>query len=355
MFASYASDAGDDRRVPVQGHANHANQEIPVPTPFVRPFRAARALLPVLAALAAAPACAQDLPLHLFQYDRAAPLELQSSPLEEREGVAIHTVSYASPKGGRVNGRLFVPQGRGPFAGVVLAHGAPGNSEAFTGRGVYIARHGAVVIAIDAPFNRREGGPMTLTPRDSVEQVQLIVDLQRAVDVLLSRQDVDSARLAYVGRSYGGATGALFAGVERRLTTYILASADGGITTRFTAPGAPPPPPGQEAQARAWLASMQPIEGLRFVGRANGSIFFQNGRQDQVVTVERAEALHAAATGRKEVRWYDAPHALNPGAYVDQLRWLSQTVGTTPPGPEDEAGPEIPPPPQPQPRPQPRP
>jgi dienelactone hydrolase len=316
-----------------------------VPTPSVRPFRI---LLGLGAALAAAPACAQpsaDLPLHLFAYDRAAPLELQSQPLESREGVDIHTISFASPRGGRVNGRLFMPHGSGPFAGVIVAHGAPGNAEAFTGRGVYIAKHGAVVIAIDAPFNRRPGGPITLTPADSAEQMQLIVDLQRAVDVLLARPDVDSARLAYVGRSYGGATGALFAGVERRIRTYILASADGGITTRFTGPDAPAPPPGREEQARAWLAAMQPIEGIRFIGNANGSIFFQNGRGDPIVTAPRAEALHAAFGGEKEVRWYDAAHALNPAAYVDQLRWLAEHVGTTPPGPEDEAGPQIPPPP----------
>lgn len=310
-----------------------------------------RVIVPLLFVLAAAPAAAQDdLPLHLFDYDRAAPLELQSSEIGTEDGVAIHQISYASPKGGRVNGRLFVPRGSGPFAGVVLAHGMPGNAEAFTGRGVYIARHGAVVIAIDAPFNRRPGGPLTRTPRDSTEQVQLIVDLQRAVDVLVARPDVDSARLAYVGRSYGGATGALFAGVERRLKTYVLAVADGGVTTRFTGPGAPQPPPGEEARARAWLAAMQPIEGIRFVGRANGSILFQNARQDQFVTVARAEALHAAAAGPKEVRWYDTPHALNPAAHVDQLRWLHQTVGTTPPGPEDEAGPQVPPPPAPAPQ-----
>lgn len=319
-----------------------------MPTTFVR--RATRTALLAAATLTAVPARAQDPPLHLFQYDRSAPLELQSRPLEEREGVAIHTISYASPRGGRVNGRLFVPrQGRGPFAGVVLAHGAPGNAEAFTGRGVYIARHGAVVIAIDAPFNRRPGGPMTFTPQDSAEQVQLVVDLQRAVDVLVARPDVDAGRLAYVGRSYGGATGAIFAGVEQRMKTYILASADGGITTRFTTPGGPRPPLPEE-QMRAWLAAMQPVEGYNFVGRANAPIFFQNGRRDQAVSVERAEALHAAATGEKEIRWYDTEHALNPAAYVDQLRWLSEHVGTTPPTAEDEAGPQIPPPPQPGPQ-----
>jgi dienelactone hydrolase len=320
---------------------------------FARPFRAIRVLLPAVAILSDMPASAQAggaLPLHLFEYDRSAPLEVQSSPLEQREGVAIHTVSYASPKGGRVNGRLFVPAGNGPFAGVVLAHGMPGNAEAFTGRGVYIARHGAVVIAIDAPFNRREGGPLTFSARDSAEQVQLIVDLQRAVDVLVARPDVDAARLAYVGRSYGGATGALFAGVERRLKTYILASADGGVTTRWTGADAQPSPVSPE-QTRAWLAAMEPIEGYRFVGRANAPILFQNGRRDRPVPPARAEVLHAAATGQKEVRWYDAEHPLNAAAYVDQLRWLSQTVGTTAPGPEDEAGPQIPPPPAPRPGP----
>lgn len=311
----------------------------------IHPFRRLRAVLPLLAVLAAAPAAAQnDLPLHLFAYDRAAPLDLQSTPIGEEDGVAIHQISYASPKGGRVTGRLFVPRGTGPFAGVVLAHGMPGNAEAFTGRGVYIARHGAVVIAIDAPFNRRPGGLLTFTPRDSADQVHYVIDLQRAVDVLVARPDVDSARLAYVGRSYGGAIGALFAGVERRMKTYILAVADGGVTTRFTAPGAPPPPPGQEAQARAWLASMQPIEGIRFIHRANAPILFQNARRDQAVLVPRAEALHAAATGQKEVKWYDTEHPLNAQAYADQLQWLSRTVGTTPPGPEDEAGPRIPPP-----------
>ena len=321
-----------------------------MPTTIARSLRTLRPLLPAVAVLAAAPVHAQaggELPLHLFAYDRAAPLELQASPIEEREGVAIQAVSYASPKGGRVTGRLFVPRGTGPFAGVVLAHGMPGNAEAFTGRGVYIAKHGAVVIAIDAPFNRREGGPLTFTAQDSAEQVQLIVDLQRAVDVLLARPDVDSARMAYVGRSYGGATGALFAGVERRLRTYILASADGGITTRWTGATALPAPVPAE-RASAWLAALQPIEGYRFVGRANAPIFFQNGRRDQAVTADRAEALHAAATGQKEVRWYDTEHALNPAAYVDQLLWLSQTIGTAAPGPEDEAGPEIPPPPAPQ-------
>ena len=63
------------------------------------------------------------------------------------------------------------------------------------------------------------------------------------------------------------------------------------------------------------------------------SILFQSARRDRPVSVDRAEALHAAFSGQKEVRWYDTEHALNPTAYMDQLHWLNQTVGTTPPAP----------------------
>ena len=296
-----------------------------------------------------APAPGDALPLEIFAYDRAAPLELRDSLLRVQEGVEVRRISYASPRGGRVTGLLFVPQGRGPFAGVVLGHGMPSTADDFVGRGVYIAKHGAVVVVPTAPGMRRASQPVTFTPADSAEQVQWITELQRAVDLLVARPDVDAERLAYVGRSYGGAMGALFAGVERRLKTYILAVADGGLVAHFTEPGSDDPPEGfsvPRQQWDRWVAAMRPIEPVRYIGRAApASIFFQFARHDRSVTAADSEELHRAFTGEKTVTWYDTPHALDAKAYVDQLDWLSRTVGTTPPGPEDQAGPQIPAPP----------
>ncbi|MGE0554460.1 MAG: hypothetical protein AB7R55_13610, partial [Gemmatimonadales bacterium] len=39
--------------------------------------------------------------LAVFQYDRSAPLRLTDSLLRIEHGVAIHEISFASPKGGR--------------------------------------------------------------------------------------------------------------------------------------------------------------------------------------------------------------------------------------------------------------
>jgi hypothetical protein len=45
-------------------------------------------------------------------------------------------------------------------------------------------------------------------------EVQLIIDLRRAIDLLGGRPDVDPQRIAYLGVSYGGAMGGLLAGDE---------------------------------------------------------------------------------------------------------------------------------------------
>jgi len=274
-----------------------------------------------------------QLPVGVFGYDRARPLDVQATPYRDLPAVRFSRLSYDSP-GGRVTGLLAEPTSPGRHPGVVLLHGLPGTAEgAMTRFGEEIAQHGAVVIAIDAPWVRRGGMP-DLTLRDSVEQVQLMVDLQRAVDVLLSRGDVDAARLAYVGGSYGGAMGSLFAGIERRLKAYVLFVPDGGLVAHFTnADGSPSGPLarlGADARER-WLAAMRPIEPIRFIPRAApAALLFQNGRSDQLVTVEDAEALHAAAPQPKTIRWYDAGHGLNAEARADRLAWLAEQIGITP-------------------------
>lgn len=279
------------------------------------------------------------LPTDVFNYDPRTPLELRDSLLAVRDSVAVHAISFAGPRGGRVTGYLFVPVwkvGAAKFPGVVVQHGMPGNARAVYRDAGNIARHGAVTIALDAPWNAREGQPVEFGPRDSVEQVQLIVNLRRAFDLVAARPDVDPARLGYTGRSYGGAMGGLLAGVEHRPVTYVLVVGDGGLVSHFTdARGEMDLAPfgGQLTVANAgrWLAAMRPIEPIRFLPCATSRLLFLNGRSDALVTVEDATAYQTAGPEPKTIKWYDAGHGLNQAARVDELTWLHETLGTQPP------------------------
>jgi uncharacterized protein len=274
----------------------------------------------------------------LFAYDASAPLNLQKMVESTTNGVEVSAVSFTSPAGGLVTGLLFDPVTRSSLRpGIVLMHGAPGTARQMAGQGLGLAQHGAVVIAIDAPFARRSGQWLQFTATDRDEQVQLMKDLQRAVDVLRARPNVDDDRIAYVGISYGGAMGALFAGIERRLKAAVLVVGDGGLVSHSTGPEDASFMASLSCATRVgWFRAMAPIEPIRFLPlAAPTALLLQNGQQDTLVPVADAQALHAAAPEPKTIRWYNAGHGLNAQALVDRHQWLNAQVGLdllTPPG-----------------------
>ena len=213
--------------------------------------------LPPAACGAPTGAPADDLPVGLFEYDRSAPLDVQEVSVRTEGPAEIHDITYASPKGGRVPAYLVVPAGaKGPFAGLILMHGMPGSRDTTLKFATRLARTGAVSLLISSPFARRGAAPqemITFTEKDRDEQIQLMVDLRRGVDLLTSRADVDPKRVAYVGGSYGGAMGALFAGIEPRVKTFVLAVADGGLVSHVRA--TPPPGGVNEEMERCGIAA----------------------------------------------------------------------------------------------------
>ena len=132
--------------------------------------------------------------LQHFDYDRKAPLDVQEIGVEKRGEVAIHDVSYASPKGGRVPAYLVVPGGKGPFAAVIWGHWyMPGseflNRKEFLDEAVILAASGVVSLLPDGPIARpgyvRDPDP--LGDLQIQQRVQAIVDMRRGADLLLAR------------------------------------------------------------------------------------------------------------------------------------------------------------------------
>lgn len=287
-----------------------------------------------------------------FAYDARTRAEWRDSLIRSADGVDEYVISFASPRGGRVTGKMFRPAGPVPatkYAAVLFGHGAPGNSDNLGPRGVYFARKGAIVVGIDAAFARRNPrDPLSFTVRDSVEQVQTIVDFRRLVDILSARTDVDAARIGYVGISYGGAMGAVLAGVEPRIAAYALAVGDLGFVAHFREPNGTLGGPLTDipaAQRDRWVAAMEPVSGTTYFPRADGrKLFLQNNTTDEAVLPHVARSFHAAAPRGARIQWYEAGHRLTAAHYVDQLTFLSERIGLSAPTPRDSAGPGFSPP-----------
>jgi dienelactone hydrolase len=272
--------------------------------------------------------------LALFEYDRTAPLDIQEERRWQEDATVWIDFTYASPKGGRVPARMVIPRGAGPFPGIILQHGGPGILEEMDSFAREFSRYGAVTMMITSPYRRPGGWVITpymgnswplFTQRDVEIKIQLIVDLQRAVDILEERPEVDPNRLAFFGVSWGGSMGGLLAGIEDRLKAYVLVVGDGGLVEHTGDPG----PDGLNQHFSAqWATQMWPTEPLHFIGRAApAALLFQNGLYDTFVPPHDALRFYAAASEPKRMMWYDAGHNL-PWSFVrDAADWLQPILG----------------------------
>ena len=268
--------------------------------------------------------------LHLFDYEMDMPVSIAENSVQQEPRYTLHDVSYPSPKGGDVTAYLLIPEGEGPHAGIILMHGSSGSRESLLPLAKDLVVTGAVTMTIDGPAARVPGRSwLTFTPQDWEEQIQLIVDLRRAVDVLTQQPGVDPARIGYIGYSYGAAMGGLLAGVEHRIKAYGLMVGDGGLVTHFMEAGEPvggfetiP-----EQMREAWLEAMEPIDSIHYVGHAAPSaLFFQNARYDGLVSEADALAYQAAGSEPKWIEWYDSGHGLPDQAFYDMVEWLAEQI-----------------------------
>jgi cephalosporin-C deacetylase-like acetyl esterase len=278
--------------------------------------------------------------LRHFDYNQKSPLEIKEAGVEQRGDVAVHDISYASPKGGRVPAYLVVPKGKGPFASVIWGHwyqdGSPFlNRKEFLDEAVALAPSGVISLLTDGPIARpgfvRDPDPLG----DSYinDRVQQILDMRRGADLLQARSDVDAKRLAYVGHSYNAATGAFLAGIDKRFKAFVLMA--GNLSDEVDMKS-------KEFQefrknlgpekVDAFVAKYSWLDQGKYIAHAApASVFLQYATKEGFLTPERAREYFAIVSEPKALKFYEAPHALNAEARRDRIAFLVKELDLKPP------------------------
>lgn len=273
----------------------------------------------------------------VFSYDARAPLDFQERSKEDVRGVKVLDVSYASPKGGQVTAYLVVPPGKGPFAGLVFVHWGQGDRTEFLAEGVMLAEAGAESLLIDAPYNR-PGAPLidtfTHPEVERADYVQLVVDVRRGVDLLLSRPEVEGKRIGYVGHSLGATWGGPLAAADKRIKALVLM---GGLPTLTDFSGdtyiATMTRKAYSAeQIGNYVKVISPINPENFVGQSSPAVlFFQFARHDRYITPKFAQEYFDAAGQPKQQKFYFCSHEFDdPAALMDRDQFLQKHLGLKP-------------------------
>jgi dienelactone hydrolase len=260
----------------------------------------------------------------IYAYDESKPLTLRDKGVVNKDyPVKVHDVSFAGPSE-RVPAYLITPPGKGPYPAVIYLHGAGGDRLEMVYTASWLAGRRAVSLTVESPYspNREiELGPGVEGLRKERDRTVMgIVELRRAVDLLQSLPQVDDDRIGFVGYSAGARSGAILAGVEPRIRAFVFMSGGEDTVDEFVALVSPE----QQSDVRPLL---EDTDGVTFIGQASPSkLLFQVGRNDEVVPRDALDTLIRAGSKPKEVKWYEAGHALNDQAQRDQLDWLQKEL-----------------------------
>jgi dienelactone hydrolase len=281
----------------------------------------------------AAPAAtkAKDESTRVFNYDRSRVFDLQEVSAKQQQGVVIRDVSYAAytPTRGRIKAFLIEPAGKGPFAGVLFFHwyGEPnGDRNQFLDEAVALAGKGTTSLLIQGYF------PWSIAPANAQTDRQRVIDetieVRRALDLLISRPRVDRKRIGFVGHDYGAMYGAINAGVDRRVKTYILIAGIGSFSNWSLDYWLRKAPATAKDAYRLALAPIDPI--TRIAHAKPASLLFQFANADEHIKREQALAFYGAASEPKEIKWYEGKHELRvEAARNDRREWLTRQLRLT--------------------------
>ena len=261
----------------------------------------------------------------LFQYDKNSSLNFKQISSEKRGEVVVNDITFSGAGKHEVKAYLVVPNGAGPFAGVLWVHWLgeeKSNRTQFLDEAVGMASKGVVSLLVDGMWATPKWFESRVLEQDYENSIRQVVALRRAMDLLLSQPTVDKGRIGYVGHDYGAMYGMLMAGVDQRAKTYVFIAATQSLEDwAFLGPQ-----PKSKAEYLRQNAELELTDYVRQV--KNASILFQFGKGDFYISQADALVLFNSANQPKERKVYDTGHKMALKEIVsDRDEWLVKELG----------------------------
>jgi len=249
-----------------------------------------------------------------FDYDRTAPLAARPEPLAERRSARMWGGSFGA---GRTNFVLVEPKQRGRHPGVLFQHGGGQSMSNYISEALILAELGVTSLIVDAAG---------ANSRESV--VELVVTERRALDLLLRQAGVDPKRIGYVGHSYGGYAGGVLAGVDPRITAYVLIGAIPSLAQHIReSPAAHWAPIRARPDLDRVLSGIAEVDAEQFLPHAKSPVFVKCAKFDTPDNVRACPEVHRLAGGPKSLTWYQDDHNFTSfEATRDRLSWLTKEL-----------------------------
>jgi predicted esterase len=262
------------------------------------------------------------------EYPRLESKDVRLIGKRAEDGVESRLMVIQTPFGYRRMAEMFCSENKTPLAAILYVHwyepqSPDSNRSQFVEEAKEMAKSGAACLLIETLWSDPDFFLKRTQEDDVQNSIEEVVNVRRAMDLLLSQSTVDSKRFAYVGHDFGGMYGVLAGSLDQRPSHYVIMAA----TPRF--PDWYLYLPKLEGEVReAFIRQFSELDPITHVENLSPApILFQFGTDDPHVPKERAEEFFAAAKEPKEMKWYETGHGLNDKATSERKAWLKEMLG----------------------------
>lgn len=260
-----------------------------------------------------------------FQYDSKTPVAIDMVSSADDGNLVVQTIEFDAGNGLRCSGELISPHRKRRYPAVVWLGSGDKEWERYA---IEFSKLGAVSILLD----HCGSAPIADARAYYRDDVQRIINVRRAVDILSARNDVDRSRIAFVGHSGGSLLGTDAIAVDKRFKAAVLEVGLQGFTYHICTapiPYAVAIRKELDGQLMSWVSVMAPLDAILYVGHAAPtSLLFQSARFDEGMSQSDAQAFYDAASEPKQLRWYDSGHKMElPAVTKDRTAFLKKELG----------------------------
>jgi pimeloyl-ACP methyl ester carboxylesterase len=268
---------------------------------------------------------------NIFSYPALISNDVRLIGRRVQDGVESKLIAIQTPFGYRRTAELFAPDTGEICAAILYVHwyepqSHDSNRSQFVEEAKQLARHGTTSLLVETMWSDPDFFLKRTQAEDIQNSIEEVMNLRRAMDLLLAQERVEARRFALVGHDFGGMYGVLAGSLDQRPTHYVVMAA----TPRF--PDWYLYAPKLEGDARdAFIRQFSPFDPITHIPNLSPApVLFQFGTDDPHVPKERAEEFFHAAQGPKKMCWYESGHGLNEQAALDRGYWLKDKLGLDP-------------------------
>ena len=275
-----------------------------------------------------------DLRRH-FDYDRSADLNVQIISTKNTMDAILQEILYSGGNGLTVSAYLVLPHPTlRQYPAVIFLHENGRDKSEFLSEAFQLSRESFASLLIDGPSARMESQPFTLTdyttPDKDVQLImQTILDVRRGIDFLQDNEHINRDRIGYVGIGTAAVSGAILAGLETRILTYVLIGCNPCVSCDLLSSRDPQIVHARinltEEQINTYQTTLKYYDPIHYVGSHRGSILlYQFATSDPYYSYDKTKILMDATTLPVFQSSYPCTYGdlLSGHALLDRLTWF---------------------------------